>query len=182
MNEQYKEWSMKPLDEKSSIIQNDELFEGEVAGILGELAFCHADDPQYQIIVNNLNTLVNARINYLRPDLDMKRVKIDLQKAETETVKAETEFAKLDIERERVAVEDHKVKVEARKVEVDQKQIEEERKKLANQIICECIKLIPRILGICVAFGMTKFWFQVEQELPVNKMITNRIIDWITRS
>ena len=182
MNEQYKKWSMEPLDEESTIVQNDKLFEGEVAGILGELAFCHADDPQYQTMVNNLNTLVNARINYLRPDLDQKKIDIDLQKAETDTVKAETEFARIDIERERVAVEADKVKVEARKVEVDKKKIEEERKKLINQIICECIKLVPRVLGICVAFGMTKFWFQVEQEQPVNRLITNRIIDWITKS
>lgn len=182
MNEQYKKWSMESIDEQTEIISNDKLFEEEVAGVLGELAWIHPNDPQYQTVIGNLNTLVNARVNYLRPDLDLKKVQVDAQKAETDTIKAEIELGKLDIERERVAVEDKKVKVEAKKVEIDQKKIEEERRKLTNQIICECIKLLPRIIGIVGAIGMTRMWFMVEQDRTVNQRLINRMIDWFTKS
>ena len=182
MNKTYQEWSKKSIDEQTKIIRNEELFDQEVAGVLGELAWIHPDDPQYQIIIGNLNTLVNARVNYLRPDLDQKKIAVDLQKAETEMIKAEIELGKLDVERERVAVEAEKVKVEAKKVEIDQKKIEEERRKLFNQIICECIKLLPRVIGIVGAIGMTKMWFCIEQDRTVNQRLINRMIDWFAKS
>lgn len=182
MNKTYQEWSKKSVDDQTKIIKNDELFEQEVAGVLRELAWIHPDDPQYQIIIGNLNVLVNARVNYLRPDLDQKKIAIDLQKAETETIKAEVELGKLGIERERVSVEAEKIKVEAEKVRIDQKKIEEERRKLANQIICECIKLLPRVIGIVGAIGMTKMWFAVEQDRTVNQRLINRMIDWFAKS